>query len=205
MVFEELKKSYENRKNAIRKRLAEFEEPKTEQQLLQEMVFCLLTPQSRAKTCWKSVEQLAEKGILYDGSEKDIRANLICRFPNNKARYVVAARETFPEIRTAIANLKDQPQELRDFLVNNVKGYGMKEASHFMRNIGLGQEIAILDRHIMKNLQKYEAIESVAKTLTPKKYMEVEEQMKKFSEKIGIPMDELDLLFWSEEAGEIFK
>jgi N-glycosylase/DNA lyase len=205
MVPEELKKSYASRKNAIRKRLAEFEEQKSEEQLLQELVFCLLTPQSKAKGCWKSVESLTERGFLYTGSEKEIKSSLVCRFPNNKARYVIETREKFPEIRTAINSLKDQPQELRLWLVKNVKGYGMKEASHFMRNIGLGQEIAILDRHILKNLQKFGAIPEIPKTLAPKKYMEIEDSMKSFSEKIEIPMDELDLLFWSEEAGEVFK
>jgi N-glycosylase/DNA lyase len=205
MALQELMKSYSQKKQAIRKRLMEFEEPKSEEQLLQELVFCLLTPQSKAKPCWSSVESLAANSLLYSGSEKQIRANLVCRFPNNKAKYVIEAREKFPEIRTAIASLKDQPSELRDWLVKNVKGYGYKEASHFMRNIGLGQDIAILDRHILKNLKKHGAISSVPATLTPKKYQELEEQMKKFSEKSSIPMDELDLLFWSEEAGEVFK
>ena len=74
-----------------------------------------------------------------------------------------------------------------------------------MRNIGFFEEIAILDRHILKNLKKYRAIKSVPKNLSSKKYFEIENQMKKFSEKIKIPMHELDLLFWSEETGEIFR
>lgn len=205
MAIKDLMKSYESRKKSIEKRLAEFEKPKTDEQLLQELTFCLLTPQSKAKSCWKSVESLTAKGFLYTGSEKQIKSNLICRFPNNKTRYVILAREKFPEVKNAIKEWGNEPVELRNFLVKNIKGYGMKEASHFMRNIGLGQEIAILDRHILKNLQKYGAIESVPQTITPKKYLEIEESMKKFSAKIKIPMDELDLLFWSEEAGEIFK
>lgn len=205
MALEELKKSYAMRKKSIEKRLAEFEQPKTDEQLLQELTFCLLTPQSKAKTCWKSVESLTSKGFLYTGSEKQIKSNLICRFPNNKTRYVILAREKFPEVKNAIKEWGNEPIELRNFLVKNIKGYGMKEASHFMRNIGLGQEIAILDRHILKNLKKYNTITEIPNSLTQKKYIEIEEQMKKFSEKIKIPMDELDLLFWSEEAGEIFK
>jgi len=81
----------------------------------------------------------------------------------------------------------------------------MKEATHFLRNIGLGKDLAILDRHILKNLNYYGVINELPKTLTKKKYLEIEDKMKKFSEEIKIPIDELDLLFWSEETGKIFK
>ena len=94
---------------------------------------------------------------------------------------------------------------LRGWLVENVKGYGMKEASHFLRNIGLGDDIAILDRHILKHLVKNNVIPEVPKSLTEKKYMEIENRMRAFSKEIGIPFAHLDLLWWSEETGEIFK
>ena len=93
----------------------------------------------------------------------------------------------------------------RTWLVKNIKGLGMKEASHFLRNIGFFEEIAILDRHILKNLKKSGAIKSVPKTLSAKKYLELEKQMQGFSEKTGIPMQDLDLFFWAQETGEIFK
>ena len=81
----------------------------------------------------------------------------------------------------------------------------MKEASHFIRNIGKNNsELAILDRHILRNLQRYNAINEV-KNLYPKTYLEIESKMKSFSKKINIPLDELDLLFWQNETGEIFK
>ena len=82
---------------------------------------------------------------------------------------------------------------------------GYKESSHFLRNVGFGDDIAILDRHIMKNLVKYGVIEEIPKSLTDKKYLEIEEKMRKFASGVGIPMAHLDLLWWSEETGEIFK
>ena len=81
----------------------------------------------------------------------------------------------------------------------------MKEASHFIRNIGLGKELAILDRHILRNLLKFEVISNIPRTLGKKTYLHIESKMKEFSNKIDIPMSDLDLLFWSEETGEIFK
>ena len=74
-----------------------------------------------------------------------------------------------------------------------------------MRNIGFGDDIAILDRHILKHLVRNGVIPEVPKSLTEKKYLEIESKMKHFSKEVGIPMAHLDLLWWSEEAGEIFK
>jgi N-glycosylase/DNA lyase len=97
-----------------------------------------------------------------------------------------------------------QPTEKREYLVKNVKGLGLKEASHFLRNIG-HNNLAILDRHILKNLHKLGVIEEVPRSLTKKAYLDIEEKFKRFSKKIGITMDELDLLFWSMETGKVFK
>ena len=93
----------------------------------------------------------------------------------------------------------------REWLVENVYGYGYKEAAHFLRNIGFYEDIAILDRHILKNLAKLKVIDEVPKSLTKKKYFEIEEKMRSFCNETGISMEELDLILWSQETGEIFK
>jgi N-glycosylase/DNA lyase len=205
MDTKSLVNSYISRKQQIRDRLLYFKREKSDDELFEEFAFCLLTPQSKARSCWASVERLREKGILFNGSESMIRKNLICRFPNNKARFFIEGRKFFVENKEKIKSMFSMPLELREFLVKHVKGYGYKEASHFLRNIGLGNDLAILDRHIIRNLARYGAIEQEPKFMTGKYYLEIEEKMRIFSKKIKIPMDELDLLFWSEEAGEIFK
>jgi N-glycosylase/DNA lyase len=95
---------------------------------------------------------------------------------------------------------------VRDWLVENIKGYGYKEASHFLRNIGLGRDIAILDRHILKNLKRYGVISKIPDSVGSRKvYLDIEERMRRFSKRSGIPMDALDLVFWSMQTGFIFK
>lgn len=203
-------KMYSKRKVDIKKRLQDFRhiQAKSDKDIFAELAFCTLTPQSKALNCWSAVLDLKETGLLYSGNQADI-ANVLqkkVRFHNNKAKYIVENREKFfsSNLKNKILSEKNQ-LELREFLVENIKGYGYKEASHFLRNIGLGEGLAILDRHIMKNLAKYGAIKSVPKSLTKKKYFEIECCFQKFAEKISIPMAELDLLFWSQETGEIFK
>ena len=81
-----------------------------------------------------------------------------------------------------------------------MKGLGWKEASHFLRNIGY-RDLAILDRHILRNLRRHRIIRTLPKTLTPSRYRAIEGKFRAFAGAIGIPMDELDLLFWSRETG----
>jgi N-glycosylase/DNA lyase len=69
----------------------------------------------------------------------------------------------------------------------------------------MNEGMAILDRHILKNLIKHNVIRSLPKTLTKKKYLSIERRFQKFANEIGVPIDELDLVFWSNEAGEILK
>ena len=95
--------------------------------------------------------------------------------------------------------------KLREWLVSNIKGIGHKEASHFLRNIGLGKNIAILDRHILRNLKDFGVIKEIPKSISRAKYLEIEKKMTAFSKQTGIPLSHLDLLLWYKETGEIFK
>lgn len=212
--FYEIEKIYKEKQKDIEKRLKEFKEiweKGSNEDIHAELSFCILTPQSKAVNAWKAITILRENGLLFNGSAEDIVEYLnIVRFKNNKAKYLVALREQMQnekgEIVTkdffnSIADVKDK----REWIVKNIKGMAYKEAGHFLRNVGFGKEIAILDRHILKNLVKLEVIEDVPKSLTPKLYLEIEEKMKAYCKFISIPMDSLDLLLWYKEAGEIFK
>ena len=70
----------------------------------------------------------------------------------------------------------------------------------------MGSDIAILDRHILKNLKKYGVISKIPDSVGSRKiYITIEEKMRAFSKETGIPLDALDLLFWSMQTGFIFK
>lgn len=212
-MYDELRQKYGKKKADIEKRLQDFRDVFgfSDDDIFAELCFCLLTPQSRAKSCWRAVEKLKETGLLYSGSPEEIKKWLAAvRFNENKSKYIVEARKVFSDENGNVSiknklNALSSPIAMREWLVENVKGYGLKEASHFLRNIGFGDDIAILDRHILKNLARYGVIGEIPKSLTDKKYFEIEEKMRSFARSTGIPFSHLDLLWWSEEAGEIFK
>jgi N-glycosylase/DNA lyase len=208
-----LQAKYESKKHEIKKRLDDFRTmtSQPDEKIFAELSFCLCTPQSKAILCDAAVKSLENNKMLFEGNINQIRPFMnSVRFADNKASYIIEARKKFTCKDNKI-KLKERlksfatPSEAREWLVENVKGLGMKEATHFLRNIGLSGNLAILDRHILKNLVCYGAIDELPKTLTKKKYLEIEQAMQKFSEKVKIPIDELDLLFWSEETGKIFK
>ena len=211
-AVKELQVLYGERRDAIQKRLREFKEilDHNDDDVFAELCFCLLTPQSSAKTCWAAVSRLKERGLLLKGAATEIQPQLNdVRFGDSKARYIVEARDLFTKegklyLKSHLSSFTN-PFELREWMAENVKGLGYKEASHFLRNIGLGEEFAILDRHILRNLKRMEVIPEVPVSITKKRYLEIEEKLRRFSREIAIPLADLDLLFWSRETGWIFK
>lgn len=212
-TIKSIKKLYYSAKHKIISRLKEFKQlwkSGSDKGIFAELVFCLLTPQSKAKLCWAAVENLLKKNLLVKGNANQILKELAkVRFKYKKSEYIVEARTKFPvngkiSVKSAISRSKNVC-ELRDWLVKNVKGLGYKEASHFLRNIGFGDRIAILDRHILRNMKKAGVIDGIPENLSKKRYLETEEKLERFSKKINIPMSHLDLLLWYKETGEVFK
>ena len=168
-----------------------------------ELCFCLLTPQSNAYKCDACIQILKDKDFINGEFRIEDILQKHTRFYRNKSKYLILMKTTKDTLFGELSQIKS-PRSKREYLVNNVKGLGMKESSHFLRNIG-ERNLAILDRHILKNLAKLNVIKEVPKYLTKDKYFEIEEKFMKFSKDINIPMDELDLLFWSVETGKVFK
>ncbi len=207
----ELLSSYRKKRYQIKKKLKEFKDlyKGKDEHIFRELCFCILTPQSKAIYCDEAIKELVRSGLLSKGGKSDIRASLSrVRFPNSKASYLIAARKAFKNSRGFDVKSKIDEGNIpktREWFVKNIKGLGYKEASHFLRNIGLGDNIAILDIHILRNLKRYRVINKIPSSISRKIYLNIENKMRVFSQKIGISLPELDLLFWSNQTGFIFK
>jgi N-glycosylase/DNA lyase len=201
----QLHKLHGERREAIRKRLKDFSRV-LPSQYFYELAYCILTPQSSAVNATKAVERLQANSFFempFDPEPILFQKDFYIRFHRTKARLLLRLRESFPDILHALSDSRPTIV-LREWLVEHVYGFGYKEASHFLRNTG-HRDLAILDRHILKNLKRFGAIRTIPKTLTRKRYLELENQFHRFANTVGIPLDELDLLFWSMETGEILK
>ena len=194
-MIAELKSLHASRQDAICRRLDDFRR-REPSEYFYEMVYCLLTPQTSAESAGKVVDQLQKLSFheLPVDPEPILRnRSTYIRFHRTKSKHLLKLKEDFPFVMQSV--VRDLPSsELREWLVKNVKGLGYKEATHFLRNVGRNGGLAILDRHILRNLKRYGAIRSLPKTLSRKHYLSIERQFMRFANRSGIPLDELDLL-----------
>jgi N-glycosylase/DNA lyase len=206
-----LKKTYRLMRPVIDGQLAVFSalwEHGDDIELFREICFCTCTPQTNAHKGWAAANALCETGLLTEGSAAQTAIVLRecgVRFHNNKASYIVQNRENFyPHTKKRIGAIleRDDPQTQ---LCGCVAGWGMKEAAHFMRNIGFGHIACILDRHILRQLVLCGVIAEIPRSLSTPAYREIDMKMKRFAGDIKIPLAALDLVFWYKETGEIFK
>ena len=88
--------------------------------------------------------------------------------------------------------------------MDNVKGIGYKEGSHFLRNVGY-ENLAILDRHVLRVLNEGCIIDCIPNTLTEKRYLAVEEELEGLVDEVGLSLAEIDLYIWYMATGKILK
>lgn len=201
-ILEELKKSEVGK--VIEDRIKEFEEnrKKSSEEIFKELCFCILTANFNAERSIKIQEEI-DDGFLFlekEDLEKKLK-ELGHRFPKTRASYIVEARKFKDKLKKIMESLSKK--ELREWLVKNVKGLGYKEASHFLRNIGY-KNFGIIDIHVLDVLARFKLIKK-PKVLTKKKYFEIENLLRKISEKAKLNLAELDLYLWYLETKKILK
>ena len=219
MNYEEVKQHYQENKDEIEERLKEFDEvgELSDYRLFIELVFVILTSQTEAEKAWEAAEELDDKNLLLEGNKqqigKVIERNKV-QYEQNKASYIVDNRELLcqPTLQNPTNELKLKEKldfsdldKTREWLVDNIKGLGWKGASHFLRNIGHGDGLAIISSHIINQMNELEVVDSADAPSSKEDYLEMEERLEQFSQEIGIDIKALDLTLWSMKTGEVFK
>jgi N-glycosylase/DNA lyase len=200
--IEKLKKS--SIAEIIDLRMKEFEKlgKEKEDKVFSELCFCLLTANFQAEKCIRIQKDMGRDFLHLP--EEELAKKLKeagHRFWPQRANRIVEARDCKTELCSLV--MKESGKEMREWLVKNVKGLGMKESSHFLRNVGY-KDVAIIDFHIVGLLVEEKLIEQ-PKTITPKKYLEIEQILDKLGKKVSLNLAELDLYLWYLETGKILK
>lgn len=189
---------------------------KNEDDFFIELCFCIVVANNSISNALEAYNKIGKKFLTLNLNELKIALkNTSKRFYNKRAEYIFEARKIKKDLYQKILfykKLKNKNNNLeeivsfekyfRDWLSSNIKGFGYKEASHFLRNIG-GKNLAILDRHILKFLYKEKIIDEIPKTLTKKKYLEIENILEKIAKKLKISMTELDIYIFYIDSGRI--
>jgi N-glycosylase/DNA lyase len=212
MTQESLLSEFDLHRDEIRKRLEAFSRvwEEGDRAIFKELCFCILAANSSAEMGIKTLSAIED--LLWDGRVEQLQQRLSKGFRYWRIRpvYIVSTREYLRE--TCGLRLKDLIQSFpdaesrRDFFATHpkIRGIGYKEAGHFLRNIGF-RGYAILDKHILSCLRELGVTGARLAPNNPRRYKLIEKRMKRFSDEIGIGLDELDLLLWRHKTGKILK
>ncbi len=222
--MEELKVALTKVKPFVKKRIFEFErllrEGETEfdfrpflnlkfkTDLFSELCFCILTANSSATLGLKIQARLSDGKfwkLTYEELSKELKS-MGHRYYEQRARRIVEARKKFKEVEKLL-KFEREPKKLRELLSNKispfkVKGFGYKEASHFLRNVGF-KDVAIIDRHVLRFLVERGLVEN--KTLTKNFYLHCEEKLRKIADELSLSLAELDLYIFYLKTGKVLK
>jgi len=189
----------------VRQRISEFKEMRnrSDKRWFSELCFCILTANSSAMLGIRIQEKLGENGFL-TLPLMDLTRKLKAmghRFYRKRAEYIVGARGL--RLKETIRSFPSEAKA-REWLVKNVRGIGYKEASHFLRNVGYNN-VAILDRHVLRTLNKAGVIERIPQQLSRSNYLSIERKLKEIAREADLTLAELDLYLWYVATGRILK
>jgi len=215
VTVERVVATHRARRKDIKKRLGEFQEVwhhGSDARLWEELVYCIFTAGASARMGLNAID--AVRSLLLDGEPEEmtqvLRETGAHRFPVARPRYIVTTRNYFRAnfgmaLRERLRSFSD-PFERRDWLAQEkqIKGLGYKESSHFLRNVGVKGH-AILDKHVMHCLTEMNIVDMARPPANRKKYLEVEQEFRRFAKQIKVDFDELDLVLWAIKTGEILK
>jgi len=188
------------------------------------LCFCVCVPQSKAAKAEEAIEILKSHEFYKTKISLSVVSDILqsrVRFAKSKSARLVDARKMFlftdfwDKLKQTYEtrNIYGDVESTRRWLVKTVNGFGLKLSSHFMRNIGIKgkPELAILDVHVMAGLynrglipEQYTDSEHKV-NLNNKNYYDIEIIMRDYAAEVGVSLQELDLLLWSQRTGYIGK
>ncbi len=209
---------YQHNRDEIEATIEEFRKLRTsnDTRIFQELSFVIFTSQSSAENSWSAARKIGMEGLLE--LEKGEIAHILTQedvaYENRKADYIIQNREFLsqPTFRNPSTTLKlksrirtENLNTTRKWFAENIKGISWKGSSHFLRNIGYGDEFAILSQHTLSVLADLDVLAKEKPPKTEKEYLSAEKQVQEFSKEIGINIQALDLVLWSLRTGKVFK
>ncbi len=203
--IEDLKKS--DIRETVEDRIKTFDliREKGDNRWFSELSFCILTANSSAQLGLDIQKGLGVEGFI-DLPEYELKEKMRDyghRFHRTRSEYILEARKYSDNIKEIITSFSNSG-ESRRWLVENVKGIGYKEGSHFLRNVGY-RDLAILDRHVLRVLERAGLIECVPKTLTKRRYLSIEKEVETLVEEVDLSLAEIDLYIWYMSTGKVLK
>jgi len=194
----------------------------SENELWQELCLCILSSNIPYELALSAFLHLRENGYLKLGwltnvsNSQELMAEELSkpiylprrtdgsyrkyRFPNVRSKNIAKAAKVVSSIEGWISKIladSRSEEEARDFLVDHISGIGLKEASHFLRNIKYSSQLAIIDSHVVSFLIEIgEVTQRDLKTITPKMYFKLETKLQEICNKNELDLSLFDMAIW---------
>lgn len=122
------------------------------------------------------------------------------RFPRLRARHLRHAAKAIYEHGRSLTHLlswSPNAQAARHHLVQTVPGVGPKQASMFLRNIGYGIDLVVLDSHVMRFMGLFLDIPHPVRSVASlPHYEKAETSFQSHAATLGVPVQSLDTAVW---------
>lgn len=188
----------------------------SERALWWELSSCILSSQVPYSLATAAADALDHKGLLYNQVRHDQIEELIFnvlskplsvegtrrkyRFPAAKAGQLATTYQRIRNEADCLVNLLDRfatAPEARRWLIENAPGLGPKQASMFLRNIGVSYDLAILDRHVLDYMELVGLRAPRARTvLSLPSYIDTEDLLRDHAADTQCPVGILDWAIW---------
>lgn len=193
---------------------------KREEDLWQELCFCILSGNVTFELAKSVIDTLNKKELLNqywiveDSKSLKILNNALeqsqflplknngelrkYRYPNKRSAQIVKAAQIIYSNNKSIKQILstfESDVETRSYLFNEISGLGIKEASHFLRNIHYSNSLAIIDVHILSFLKNNYLI-SQNTSVTPNSYLKLERILRNLADYHGLDLAIFDLAIW---------
>jgi thermostable 8-oxoguanine DNA glycosylase len=170
------------------------------------MVECICSSQqnSDSKSYQKFIRSEVYRKRLWEKSEDKIEKVLRSykvRFPKAKAGYIASNRTIdFVELMKKISkdhpsgNVDEERKARKTFIETVGKGFGLKQASHFLMYVGYSTKLIPIDSRWINSVKKM-GIE--VKDLSELGYLIIEEVANKAADTLGVKPTDLDVATWT--------
>lgn len=188
-----------------------------------ELLFCLLggygITEEHGRSAWLTVRQLEPFSEFWTDDDlfQKIMATLELpqfeprrvdgslrryRFPKRKAAIIVEAGRWVRSHKPLEGCLLywDDPKDRRRLLLG-CPGLGLKSASWLLRNLGMGDGLAVLDVHLVRALQEAKRIDNEIRL--PRDYYAVEKAFLDWCNEMNAPSAAFDLFIWEWQRGTL--
>lgn len=190
----------------------------SKEDILFELVLSVLGSQNKYEVALKFSEEIRKQNFLkikYNEEEYELLVKKLeilletplqingsmvkYRFPKSRAKliaYNLIHLENNFNLKKILEN-SNNIFKVRALLVKNIKGFGPKQSSYFLRNIGYSNDIAVLDIHILRYMNIQGIINDTNKSISNLKlYEKLESLLIDFLEFMKYPIGLIDQAIW---------